>query len=130
MKIKKGKIEKFLEKELELSAARHDLPKAIRELVAFDMYYRFGEDDNYVDHDLVNIYLYNEIKWNELYWDFVIAIGHPWNRTEAIEVFKPFDAYSFTLTASTEAQNLLFWCINNEYSLDDLKTMIETKQII
>ena len=95
-------------------------------------YYVLG-DHLEVDIDLLDLY-FNEVEWNELYWSLTEKIGRPWKSEQKIELWvNDPDGCAYDekdLIPTTEAQKVLFWCIGNEYTLDEVKEMAETGIII
>ena len=95
-------------------------------------YYVLG-DHLEVDIDLLDLY-FDEVEWNELYWKLFDSIGRPWRSEKKIELWvndpcgNAYDEKD--LVPITEAQKVLFWCIGNEYTLDEVKEMADTGIII
>lgn len=127
---KAGPVEKFLYANTDEWEQEYRLPESLKK-VSERFIWRFG-DDLVFDPDILWLYFNDEVNWNELYWDLYHAIGRVWKRCNFVEAWRSCECEETEkkLVAEHDAQRLLFWTLENQYTLDDLHEMIEAKQII
>lgn len=126
-----GPVEKFLYDYIDEFDIWCRMPESIKKNhKETDFYWHFG-DDLQLDEDIYYLYFNDTVEWNELYWDLYQAIGRPWKRSDYIEAWRTNgNETEKHLIAEHDAQRLLFWCMENDYSLDNLYQMVAEKRII
>lgn len=95
-----------------------------------DFYWHFG-DDLHLDSDIHYLYFNDAVEWNELYWDLFHSIGRVWKGCDYMEAWRANgNETEKKLIAEHDSQRLLFWCMENDYTLDDLRQMVTEKRIL
>jgi len=126
---KAGPVEKFLyanADELEQYFRLTDLMK--RDCGKY--YWKFG-DGLLFSPDIIQLYFNDTVAWNKLYWDLHHSIGRPWKCCNFIEAWRESGYHTERrLVAEHDSQRLLFWALENEYTLGDLRRMVSEKRII
>ena len=80
--------------------------------------------------DIYNLYFNNTPAWDDLYWKLCNSIGRPWKKCSCLDVWRERGLIkNKTLFAEHDGQRLLFWCIENDYTLEDLNKMVAEKRI-
>lgn len=127
--MKAGPVEKFIFDYFDPYGAiayLYKSPEQIRK--SAEQYWVFGQHLE-LDPDIHYLYFKDTVLWNELYWDLRNAIGMAWKGSDFIEAWTA-TGNDWKLIAETDAQKLLFWCMENDYTLNDLKQMIAEKRIL
>lgn len=127
--MKAGPVEKFIFDYFDpygVIAYLYKSPEQIRKSAEQD--WVFGQHLE-LDPDIHYLYFKDTVLWNELYWDLRNAIGMAWKGSDFIEAWTA-TGNDWKLIAETDAQKLLFWCMENDYTLNDLKQMIAEKRIL
>lgn len=127
--MKAGPVEKFIFYYFDPYGAiayLYKSPEQIRKSAEQD--WVFGQHLE-LDPDIHYLYFKDTVLWNELYWDLRNAIGMAWKGSDFIEAWTA-TGNDWKLIAETDAQKLLFWCMENDYTLNDLKQMIAEKRIL
>ena len=125
-----GPVEKFLYPNTDEWEQKYRLPDSIKK--DFDKYcWKYGDNLEF-DPDIIWLYFNDVVGWNELYWDLRHAIGRPWKGSDFIEAWRGdvFGENEKKLVAEHDAQRLLFWTLENEYTLDELRRMVTEKRIL
>ena len=128
--MKAGPVEKFIFDYFDPYGAiayLYKSPEQIRKSAEQD--WVFGQHLE-LNPDIHYLYFKDTVLWNELYWDLRNAIGMAWKGSDFIEAWKETGNEEKKLIAETDAQKLLFWCMENDYTLNDLKQMIAEKRIL
>lgn len=127
---KAGPVERFLYANTDEWEQYYRLPESMQK-VCGKYYWRFGNDLVF-DTDIIWLYFNDAVGWNNLYWDLYHAIGRLWKNCNFVKAWRTCD-YGDTekkLVAETDAQRLLFWTLENEYTLDDLRKMVSEKRVM
>lgn len=128
-----GPVEKFLYSYGESGASLFfGLPLRIKKSVAdLDQYcWKIG-DELELDPDISYLYFNDTVEWDELYWDLFFAIGRVWKGSDYLEAWRTKgNETEKKLIAEHDAQRLLFWCMENDYTLDDLRQMVAEKRVL
>ena len=126
---KAGPVEKFLYANTDEWEQYFRLPDSMKKDCG-KYYWKFG-DNLMFNPDIISLYFNDVVAWNELYWDLFHAIGRQWGRCDFVEAWRECGCDNEkSLMAETDAQRLLFWCMENDYTLDDLKQMVSEKRIL
>lgn len=126
-----GPVEKFLYDFIDEFNLWFRMPESMKKShKEEDFYWHFG-DDLHLDSDIHYLYFNDAVEWNELYWDLYHAIGRQWKHCDFMEAWRANgNETEKKLIAEHDSQRLLFWCMENDYTLDDLKQMVAEKRIL
>ena len=125
-----GPVDKFLYANSDESEQYYRLPDAMKKDCG-KYYWKFGNDLMF-DTGIIWLYFNDVVSWNELYWDLYHAIGRVWKRCDFVEAWRGCggDETEKKLIAEHDSQRLLFWTLENEYTLDDLRKMVSEKRVM
>lgn len=127
---KAGPVERFLYANTDEFEQEFRLPESMMK-DSCKYCWRFGNELMF-DQDIIWLYFNDTAGWNELYWDLYHVIGRPWRGSDSIEAWRE-SGYKDTekkLVAEHDSQRLLFWTLENEYTLGELRRMVTEKRIL
>jgi hypothetical protein len=101
-----------------------------------DLYYRMDDFSDYQSANVIDEHYdceadgwelqklwNNDTAWNQLYWDLAHTIGFKWlheaDSDELQGIADPCTRYQ----ADSDGKRLLFWAVNHQYTVDDLRGM-------